>query len=53
MTKTKKAADHQPTKAKLEEEVKIDASPDELAAAFLRGGAARREPKDATTEVVQ
>ena len=46
MTETQKPVDHQPTKVELEEEVKIDASPDELAAALMQGGAPRREADD-------
>ena len=46
MTATqKKPVDHQPTKAELEEEVKIDATPEALAWAITRGGAPRREPE--------
>ncbi|MCY4442347.1 MAG: hypothetical protein OXE53_19330 [Deltaproteobacteria bacterium] len=37
-------AAHQPTKADLEEDVSIDATPDALAWAVTRGGAQRREP---------
>lgn len=37
---------HQPTKADLEEDVSIDATPDALAWAVTRGGSERREPTD-------
>ena len=37
-------AAHQPTKADMGEDVSIDATPDALAWAVLRGGAARRAP---------
>ena len=36
---------HQPTKEELEEVIRIDATPDQLAAAVLKGGATRQEPK--------
>ena len=36
---------HQPTEEELEEVVRIDATPDQLAAAVLKGGTARQEPK--------
>ena len=39
-------AAHQPTKADLEEDVSIDATPDALAWAVTRGGVERREPTD-------
>ena len=39
-------ATHQPTKAEMEEVVVIDGTPEEIAAAVLRGGATRREPKE-------
>ena len=44
-------AAHQPTKADLEEDVSVDATPEALAWAVTRGGAKRREdtkshPKD-------
>ena len=48
MTETQKPVDHQPTKAELEEEVKIDATPEALAWAITRGGAPRREADDDT-----
>lgn len=35
---------HQPSREELEEPIKIDATPQQLAAALLAGGAARREP---------
>lgn len=34
----------QPSKEELEEVIEIDATPDEIAAAVLAGGAPRREP---------
>ena len=46
------AATHQPTKAEMEEVIVIDGTPEEIAAAVLRGGAPRRKtqvnrpPKD-------
>ena len=46
MSQDRKPVDRQPSKEELEEEVKIDASPDELAAALMQGGAARREPEE-------
>ena len=36
----------QPSKEELEEVIKIDATPDEIARAVLTGGAARREAVD-------
>ena len=36
----------QPSKEELEEVIKIDATPDQLAAAVLTGGATRREPSE-------
>lgn len=42
----KAPADHQPRKAELEEDVKIDATPEALAWAVTRGGAERREDED-------
>ena len=39
-------ATHQPTKAEMEEIIVIDGSPDEIAAAALRGGAPRRGPAE-------
>ena len=36
------AAGHQPSKAELEEDVRIDATPEALAWAVTRGGAERR-----------
>ena len=38
-------AAHQPTKADMEEDVSIDATPEALAWAVTRGGAERRELK--------
>ena len=38
-------AAHQPTKAEMEEDVSIDATPDALAWTLTRGGAERREPE--------
>lgn len=35
---------HQPTKAELEQDMRIDATPEALAWAVTRGGAERREP---------
>ena len=48
MTQEPKAnpAAHQPSKAELEEDVSIDASPEALAWTVTRGGAVRREDKD-------
>ena len=37
-------ASHQPNKAEMDEVIAIDATPDEIAARVLRGGAQRREP---------
>ena len=37
------SADHQPSKAELEENVSIDATPEALAWAVTRGGVQRRE----------
>ena len=39
------AATHQPTKAEMEEVVKVGGTPDQIARAVLSGGAPRREPK--------
>ena len=39
-------AAHQPSKAELEEDVRIDATPEALAWAITRGGAARRDSDD-------
>ena len=39
------AAEHQPSKSELEEDVSVDATPEALAWAVTRGGAERREPK--------
>ena len=36
---------YQPSKAELEEDVSIDATLDDVAAAMLQGGAERREPE--------
>lgn len=41
-TGRKPPATHQPTKAEMEEVIMIDGTPDEIAAAVLRGGAPRR-----------
>ena len=38
-------AAHQPSKAELEEDARIDATPEALAWAVTRGGVTRREPK--------
>ena len=38
-------AAHQPSKAELEEDVSIDATPEALAWAATRGGVPRREPE--------
>ena len=38
-------AAHQPSKAELEEDVRIDAAPEALAWTLTRGGAERQEPK--------
>ena len=43
-------ATHQPTKAEMEEVIAIDGSPDEIAAAVLRGGAPRRNPAQPKTK---
>ena len=49
-TRTKSpAASHQPSKAEMEEAIVIDGTPDEIAAAVLRGGAPRREPAETKT----
>ena len=40
---------HQPSKAELEEDVSIDATPESLAWAVTRGGAERREPSKPQT----
>ena len=39
-------AAHQPTKADMEEDVSVDATPDALAWAVTRGGAGRREDSE-------
>ena len=39
-------ADHQPSKAELEEDVSVDATPEALAWAVTRGGAERRDAKE-------
>lgn len=36
-------ATHQPTKAEMEEVIAIDGTPDEIAAAVLKGGASRKQ----------
>ena len=36
---------HQPSKAELEEDVSVDATPEALAWAVTRGGSERREPR--------
>ena len=41
---------HQPTKAEMEEAIAIDGTPDEIAAAVLRGGAHRKEPAEPPPE---
>ena len=38
-------ATHQPTQADMDEVIAIDATPDQIAAAVLKGGAKRREPE--------
>ncbi len=38
---------HQPTKAEMEEPIRLDATLDQLGEAVMRGGAPRREPKPA------
>ena len=38
-------AAHQPSKAELEEDVSVDATPEALAWAVTRGGSERREPR--------
>ena len=44
-------ATHQPTKADMDEVIVIEATPDEIAAAVLKGGAERREPlKESETD---
>lgn len=40
------AAEHQPNKAELQEDVSVDASPEALAWAVTRGGAKRRDDTD-------
>ena len=37
---------HQPSKAELKEDVRVDASPEALAWTVTRGGAVRRDDKD-------
>ena len=44
------AAAHQPSKAELEEDVSIDASPEALAWAITRGGAERRSEDEGQSE---
>lgn len=39
----KSAANHQPTKAEMDEAICIDGKPDEIAFAVLTGGAGRKE----------
>ena len=43
-------AAHQPSKAELEEDVSIDATPEALAGAVTRGGAERRDPDHEGTD---
>ena len=43
-------ATHQPTKAEMDEVIAIDATPDEIAAGVLKGGAKRREPPSKPNE---
>ena len=38
-------AAHQPSKSELEDDVRIDATPEALAWAVTRGGSERREPR--------
>ena len=44
--RVKDPAAHQPSKAELEEDVGIDATPEALAWAVTRGGAERRDAKE-------
>ena len=44
------AVTHQPSKAELEEDVRIDATPDALAWAVTRGGAGRRANTQSFTQ---
>ena len=44
-SKADAAAVHQPSKAEMEEDVSVNATPEALAWALTRGGAERREPK--------
>ena len=44
----KSVANHQPTKAEMEEVIAVRGKPDQIARAVLRGGTPRREPKDTT-----
>ena len=46
MSREREPVDHQPAKEELGEEVRIDASPDELAFALTCGGAPRRESSE-------
>ena len=43
------AASHQPSKAEQEEDVRIDTTPEALAWAVTRGGAARRRNEDSSS----
>ena len=38
-------ANHQPSKAEIEEDVSVDATPEALAWTLTRGGAERRKPR--------
>ncbi len=46
-TRTASPATHQPTSAEMEEVIVIDGTPEEIAAAVLRGGAPRRQQRPA------
>lgn len=48
MDRERTPATHQPTKAELNEPVRIDATLDELGEALMQGGAPRREPEPET-----
>jgi len=45
LKRIKNPAAHQPTKAEMEEVVKVRGTPDQIARAVLSGGVSRREPK--------
>ncbi len=41
---------YQPTKAEMEEVIAVKGTPDEIAAAVLKGGAGRKEPLDKSSD---